>query len=84
MVPKFGVNELVAKHSCKICVVIKYSHKKSLMTTIYVIKNRVLVTKFETQLKWLSLKFIFLVVLYGPKNMIVINDYKMSIISNPK
>lgn len=80
MEPKFGTNELVAKYSCKICVVIKYSHKKSLMTIIYVIKNRVLVTKFETQLKRLSLKVIFLV--YAPKNMIVINDYKMTIISN--
>ena len=82
MEPKFGANELVAKYSCKICVVIKCSHKKSLMTTIYVIKNRVLVTKFETQLKQLSLKVIFLVVLYAPKNMIIINDYKMTIISN--
>lgn len=34
-VPNFGANELVAKCFCKICIVIKYNNKNSLVKTIY-------------------------------------------------
>ena len=33
--PNFGANELMAKRSCEICVVIKYNHKNSLVVKIY-------------------------------------------------